>query len=293
MKGPVWSIEPHQWVTGLGADSAEVAWTHSVADGSRPVPFGKWVVALSVNGLHLVAMNADDGEEAWRFSVPAGERCTPWTGGGALYARCFPADDPSVGGRLRRIAPGGEANEIGDVPSQALPVGVDGDELVLLEYPVDAQDEPGAYTSALRIHTTTGESRRVALPKQGPVTQDDRTALIGETLYLVRSDGTVTAVSARTGSVRWRRGTEVEGLSAPVLSEKYGALYFVNGHGRLPALGKADGDTLWKTPPREGANIRPDAGPPTVHLKADAIVAHTGGLTFSVSPVEPNAPVGG
>ncbi|MFI1223171.1 MULTISPECIES: protein kinase domain-containing protein [unclassified Streptomyces] len=291
MKGPSWSTEVRQWVTGLSADSAEVEWTHSIADGSRPVPFGKWVVALSVNSRHFVAMNADDGVEAWRFTIPEGDHCLPWSGGGALYARCFPVDDPTVEGELWQIGPAGEGRAVAAVPSHANPVGVDGDELVLLEHSVDAQDEPGDYTSALRIHTTTGKSRRVPLPEQGRVTPDGRAPLIGQTLYLVRDDGTVTAVSARTGKVRWRRDTEVEGLSAPVLSEKYGALYLVNGHGRLLALGKADGRILWKTPSREGASLQQDAGPPTVRLKGDAIVAHAGGLTFSVSPLEPNAPV--
>ncbi|MGQ4448284.1 protein kinase [Streptomyces griseus] len=291
MKGPSWSTEVRQWVTGLSTDSAEVEWTHSVADGSRAVPFGKWVVALSVNSRHLVAMNAEDGAEAWRFTIPEGDSCIPWSGGGALYARCFPANDPTVEGTLWHIGPAGQAREVGAVPPDANPVGVDGDELVLLERSGGAQDETGDYTSVLRVHTTTGESRRVALPKRGRVTPDDRAPLIDGTLYLVRADGTVTAVSARTGKVRWRRDTEVEGLSAPVLSEKYGALYLVSGHGRLLALAKADGRVMWKTPSREGASPRPDAGPPTVRLKGDAIVAHAGGLTFSVSPLEPNAPV--
>ncbi|MFJ6612711.1 protein kinase [Streptomyces sp. NPDC091289] len=291
MKGPSWSTEVRQWVTGLSADSAEFEWTHSVADGSRAVPFGKWVVALSVNSRHLIAMNAEDGAEAWRFTIPEGDSCIPWSGGGALYTRCFPANDPTVEGTLWRIGPAGQAREVGAVPPRANPVGVDGAELVLLEHSGGTQDEPGDYTSVLRVHTTTGESRRVALPKQGRVTPDDRTPLIGGMLYLVRADGTVTAVSARTGEARWRRDTEVEGLSAPVLSEKYGALYLVNGHGRLLALSKADGRVLWKTPSREGASLQPDAGPPTVRLKGDAIVAHAGGLTFSVSPLEPNAPI--
>jgi outer membrane protein assembly factor BamB len=294
LKGPAWSAEQRQWVTGLSTNGGAVRWTHSVAEGSRAVAFGKWVVTHSLDERKLIAMNADDGKEAWRFQIPAGDYCNPWAGGDVLYALCFPVDGNSDQGTLWRFGPSnGDAREVGVIPLHTQPAGVDGDELVLLEYPLDAKGEPGAYASALRVHTTTGKTRRVALPKQGRVTQEDGARLIGETVYLVRDDGMVTAVSARTGAVRWRRDTGVENMSAPVLSEKYGALYFVNEYGRLLALGKAEGNEMWRAPAREGARPVPEAGPPQVYLNGDAVVAHSGGLTFSVSPLKPNTPAGG
>lgn len=291
LKGPAWSTDKRRWVTGLSTGNGRARWTHSVAEGSQAVAFGKWAVALSVDQKHLIAMNADDGTEAWRFQVPAGDYCKPWTGNGVMYAFCSPGDAQSYQGALWRFDPSdGEAREVGAVPVHARPVGVDGDELVLLEYPVDTKGTPGAYTSVLRVRTATGKARRVALPKRGRVTRNDGVRLIGESLYLVRADGLVTAVSARTGTVRWRHDTGVQDLSAPVLSEKYRAVYFVNDYGRLLALGTAAGNRMWQTTVREGARVQAGAGPPRIYLKSDAIVVHAGGLTFSVSPLKPNAP---
>ena len=59
--------------------------------------------------------------------------------------------------------------------------------------------------------------------------------------------------------------------------------------GKYLALGTAAGNQMWQTPAREGAR-RQRLGPPRIYLKNDAIVAHTGGLAFSVSPLKPNAP---
>lgn len=159
---------------------------------------------------------------------------------------CAGADAQSPQGTLWRFGPtDGAARKVGAVPYYAHPVGVDGDELVLLEYPVDAVGEPGAYASVLSVNTATGKSRRVALPKQGRVTQaDDAVRLIGGTLYSVRADGLVTAVSRRTGTVRWSHDTGVEHLSAPVFSDTYRALYFVSAYGRLPALGSTAGHEM-------------------------------------------------
>ncbi|WP_327237891.1 serine/threonine-protein kinase [Streptomyces sp. NBC_01317] len=288
-QGPAWSTEKRQWVTGLGADDGKARWTHSVADGARAAAFGTWVVVLSVDERYLIAMNADDGTEAWRFPVPAGMYCDPWSGD-VLYALCYAADAKDLTGTLWRFDPAdGDPHEVGAVPYRARPAGVDGSDLVLLEYPVDPAGEPLAYSSVVRVDTTAGTSRRVPLPKGGGVMKDDATRLIGGTLYTARADGTVSAVSARTGEERWRRATEVQNLSAPVWSETYDELYFVTGYGGLLALDKAGGE-VWRTPAREGARPQAEAGPPHVYLTKDAVVALTGGLAFSVSPVEPDAP---
>ncbi|MFJ2648041.1 PQQ-binding-like beta-propeller repeat protein [Streptomyces sp. NPDC087420] len=290
-EGPAWSTDTRQWVTGLGTDDGKARWTHSVADGARAAAFGTWVVVLSADERNLIAMNAADGTEAWRFPVPAGAYCDPWTGDDALYALCYAADAQSDTGTLWRFDPAnGDPHEVGAVPFHARPAGVDGSDLVLLEYPVDPNGEPLAYSSVVRVDTTTGTTRRVPLPKRSRIAKDDAIRLIGGTLYAARADGTVSAMSARTGEERWRRATEVQNLSAPVWSETYDELYFVTGYGGLLALEKAGGDEVWRTPAREGAVPRAEAGPPQVYLKDDAIVALTGGLAFSVSPVEPDAP---
>ncbi|MFI9584315.1 hypothetical protein ACIHCQ_21305 [Streptomyces sp. NPDC052236] len=62
----------------------------------------------------------------------------------------------------------------------------------------------------------------------------------------------------------------MENLSAPVLSEKYRALYFVNGYRRLLALDTTAGNEVWQAPTREYARPQAEAGPPQVYLKSDA-----------------------
>lgn len=142
------------------------------------------------------------------------------------------------------------------------------------------------------MDTTTGATRRLELPEEGGATGRDGVRLVTGTLYLVNADGVVTAVSARTGKQRWRRDTGMEGLSAPVRSEKYGALYLVDGRGRLLALEEAGGAETWRAPAREGATPGTGAGP-QAYLQDDAVVALAGGVVFSAGPLGPDAPAGG
>lgn len=290
-KGPAWSSDDRRWVTGLTAEDATVGWTHSIGTGAEPVGFGDWVVAPALDGRSLIAMNVDDGEEAWRFSVPAGETCAPWAGDGALFALCRAEGAGSEDGTLWRFDPStGDAREVGPIPGQTQPVGVEGDELVLLEHPVDAEGEPDAYSAVLRVSTTTGATSRLELPREDRARGRDGVRLAAGTLYLVSPDGVVTAVSSRTAAQRWRRDTGIPGLSAPVLSEKYGALYFADRRGRLLALKETDGGELWRAPARKGT--KPGTAP-RVYLLDDAVVALAGGVVFSVGPLGPEATVGG
>ncbi|MDX3853395.1 serine/threonine-protein kinase [Streptomyces sp. AK02-01A] len=290
-EGPAWSDDNRQWVTGLAAKDGKTRWTHSVAMGSAPVAFGERIVVLSLDERSLIAMNATDGAEAWRWQLPPDDSCEPWVGDGVLYAFCYPSAANSYQGTLWRFDQAdGAARKLGQVPLYARPAGVDGDSLVLAEYETDATGSPGPYTKLRRVHTDSGKSSAVPLPDGTSAALEDTLRVFDGTLYVVRANGTVTALSARTGTSRWRRATEVERLSAPVLSEKYGALYFVNGYGRLLALRASDGEKLWQTPVRSGAEARSTrTASSQVALADDAIVGLADGLAFSVSPSAPGA----
>jgi outer membrane protein assembly factor BamB len=292
-EGPDWSTDKRQWVTGLDTKDGSVRWTHSVATGSKPVATGNLVVTESVDERNLIAMNTSDGDEAWRWALPTGHYCNPWVENGVLYAFCYGNTAASYEGTLWRLdTADGTAGELGPVAPYVRPVGVDGNALILAEYAVAADGTKGRYTKLRRMNTDTGKTGTVPLPDGTSAAHEDTLRVAGGTLYVARANGTVTAVSARTGTARWRRETGVEHLSAPVLSKKYGALYFVNQYGRLLALGTDNGRRVWQAPARDGVearSARTTASSSQVLLVDDAIVGLVDGQTFSVSPSAPRA----
>ncbi|MFD3520103.1 PQQ-binding-like beta-propeller repeat protein [Streptomyces sp. NPDC058653] len=290
--GPDWSTEERQWVTGLATGDGKVRWTHSVAMDSQPVAVGELIVTVSVDERNLLAMNASDGEEAWRWALPPDQYCGPWVADDAVLAFCRRNASDSDKGTLWRIDPAdGTARELGPVPVGARPAGMDGETLVLVEHEGGATGTAGPYTGVRRVNTENGRSEGVSLPDAASGAREDLVRVVDGTLYVVRANGTVTALSARTGEQRWRRGTEMEGPSVPVLSEKYGALYFVDRHGRLLALRADDGKKLWQAPARDGAGDRSAlGGPPSpVVLVDDALTGLVGRVAFSVDPSDPAA----
>ncbi|MGW1620094.1 hypothetical protein [Streptomyces sp. NPDC002172] len=80
----------------------------------------------------------------------------------------------------------------------------------------------------------------------------------------VRSDGTVTAVSAA-----------------------YKRVCFANRFGRLPALDSRTGAEVWRTSALDDPGDRAQSYPPRVLLVEDAIVATAGDTAFSRSPGRP------
>ncbi|MGW7596113.1 outer membrane protein assembly factor BamB family protein, partial [Streptomyces rubiginosohelvolus] len=94
--------------------------------------------------------------------------------------------------------------------------------------------------------------------------------------------------TADSGRELWQRVTETESLSEPVLSRRYGQLYFANRFGRLLALDADDGKEAWRTAAlNDPGNSAEDAEPRVVLVK-DAIVATAGDTAFSVRPDRPS-----
>ncbi|MFF8029371.1 PQQ-binding-like beta-propeller repeat protein [Streptomyces sp. NPDC007896] len=103
----------------------------------------------------------------------------------------------------------------------------------------------------------------------------------------VRSDGSVTAVSADSGKQLWQKRTDVESLSAPAVSATYKRVYFSNRFGRLLALDSRTGAEVWRTSALDDPGDKVQSYPPRVLLVKDAIVAMAGDTAFSRSPDGP------
>jgi eukaryotic-like serine/threonine-protein kinase len=135
------------------------------------------------------------------------------------------------------------------------------------------------------VDRRTGETERTALSH---IMYGSGTVVNG-VVYFVQTNGTVSAVSAGTGRRAWRRATEMESLSAPVRSEKYGQLYFCNGFGRLLALDTKTGAEAWRITALNDVGVGAVTVQPSVTLVKDALVATAGYTAFSVRPDRPSA----
>nr|WP_244190722.1 PQQ-binding-like beta-propeller repeat protein [Streptomyces caeruleatus] len=107
-------------------------------------------------------------------------------------------------------------------------------------------------------------------------------------VYFVRTNGSVTAVSADSGKQLWQKATDMESLSAPAVSASYKRVYFANRFGRLLALDSRTGIEVWRTSALDDAGDKAQETPPGVLLVKDAIVATAGDTAFSRSPDGPN-----
>ncbi|CAM5722678.1 Outer membrane protein assembly factor BamB [Streptomyces alboniger] len=180
----------------------------------------------------------------------------------------------------------GSLTEIATLPKKAEALGAVGGQPLFLA-PQTAKDvyEAGyerPYNALLRVASDTGQVRRIPLahPLTGAAT------LVDGVVYFVRSDGSVTAVSADSGKQLWQKVTDVESLSAPAVSATYKRVYFSNRFGRLLALDSRTGRGLAHLragrPRGQAQNY-----PPRVLLVKDALVAMAGDTAFSRSPDGP------
>ncbi|MFG2776924.1 protein kinase [Streptomyces prunicolor] len=260
---------------------------HPIRDDTDPVLFDGGILAMDVDATKFVAYDAS-GRQLWSAPIWSnlGNSCTPTALGGAPYALCTVEDDPSQGDFvLVRLDPAtGAQRKIAELPTGAWPLGVDkGRALFLAPKPAPETFGSGPdqlYTALDRVNPGTGAIERIALPAgtRGTAT------LVKDVVYLVRPNGTVTAVRATDGKRLWQRETDTENLSTPVFSAKFNRLYFSNQFGRLLALDRSTGAVKWRTSALAIASDSTDGTTPSVLLVKDAIVAVTGDTAFSVRP---------
>ncbi|MFG2553949.1 PQQ-binding-like beta-propeller repeat protein [Streptomyces sp. NPDC048581] len=272
-------------VLALDADTGHRRWQRDINKSADPVLFNGGLLTLSPDYSRFVAYG-QSGKELWQ-APSLDEVCLPSALGGVPYALCSAGREPGqapVG--LMRLKPG-SLTETATLPRKAEALGAVGGQPLFLA-PQTAKDvyEAGyerPYNALLRVVPKTGQIERTPLarPLTGVAT------LVNGVVYFVRSDGSVTAVSADSGKQLWQKTTDMESLSAPVVSATYKRVYFSNRFGRLLALDSRTGAEVWRTSALDNPGDKAQETPPRVLLVKDAIVATAGDTAFSRSPNGP------
>ncbi|MFG2938164.1 PQQ-binding-like beta-propeller repeat protein [Streptomyces sp. NPDC048282] len=273
-------------VVALDTATGHRRWQRDVNASDDTVLYDDGLLTLSPDRTEFVAYGPT-GRELWR-APSLDEYCTPSVLGGAPYALCSKGTEAGQAPvELMRLGPG-SLSEIATLPRKAQALGAVGGQPLFLA-PQTAKDvyEAGyerPYNALLRVATETGQVSRIPLaqPLTGAAT------LVDGVVYFVRSDGSVTAVSADSGKRLWRKVTDVESLSAPAVSATYRRVYFSNRFGRLLALDSRTGAEVWRTSALADPGDKTQAYPPRVLLVKDAIVATAGDTAFSRSPDGPD-----
>ncbi|MFI1334020.1 PQQ-binding-like beta-propeller repeat protein [Streptomyces sp. NPDC020845] len=287
------TAERGRYVVALDADTKEQRWEQRMSGAGSAVLFPGGVLTLSDGELEFIAYGTS-GRLLWRSPAPAGKFCNPTVLGGVPYALCSPMDKSGLAKEgpytLLRLDPAdGTPRELATLPKKSLLLGAFHDQPVFLvpQTAKDVYDEGYVrpYNALIRVDPRTGGTERTALSH----TMYGSATVLNGVVYFVQDNGTVSAVSADTGRRLWRRSTDVESLSAPVRSEKYGQLYFSNRFGRLLALDTRTGAEAWRITALNNVGIGGVAVPPSVMLVKDEIVATAGYTAFSVRADRPSA----
>jgi len=287
----VTEVDSDQRVFALDADTGNPVWTRTVDAGATAALFDGGVLAMGEGGKEFVALDARTGNDMWRTPAKssAGTDCAPLVLGGVPYGMCADENDPdqSEVGFLRLDPADGTAHELHALPMGAAPLGaVGGQPLFLAPQQTEWESNDGrdeVYESLLQVDPTSGTAVRIPLAG----TPRGTGTLVDGTVYLVRPDGTVTANRASDGARLWQQGTQIENLSAPVLSSTYDDLYFANRYGRLLALDRRTGAVAWTTDKVDDLGTSAEDRFPSLVLAKDAIVAVAGDKAFSVRPDRP------
>ncbi len=272
-------------VVALDARTGNRRWQRDIDKAGDPVLYDGGLLTLSPDASSFVAYG-HSGRELWR-APSLDELCTPSALGGAPYALCsagtLPGQAPVA---LMRLEPG-SLTKTATLPRKAEALGAVGGHPLFLA-PQTAKDvyEAGyerPYKALLRVVPETGQVKRIPLAR--PLT--GAATLVDGVVYFVRSNGSVTAVSANSGRQLWQKMTDVESLSAPAVSAAYKRVYFSNRFGRLLALDSRTGAEVWRTSTLDDPGDKAQGTPPRVLLVKDAIVATAGDTAFSRSPDGP------
>ncbi|CAM5722472.1 Serine/threonine-protein kinase OS=Streptomyces alboniger OX=132473 GN=CP975_19945 PE=4 SV=1 [Streptomyces alboniger] len=272
-------------VVALDAATGHRRWQRDINKSQDAVLYDGGLLTMSPDYSSFVTYGPS-GKELWRASS-LDEVCTPSALGGAPYALCSAGTEPGQAPvDLMKLGPG-SLTEIATLPKKAEALGAVGGQPLFLA-PQTAKDvyEAGyerPYNALLRVASDTGQVRRIPLahPLTGAAT------LVDGVVYFVRSDGSVTAVSADSGKQLWQKVTDVESLSAPAVSATYKRVYFSNRFGRLLALDSRTGAEVWRTSALDAPGDKAQNYPPRVLLVKDALVAMAGDTAFSRSPDGP------
>ncbi|MFJ1998849.1 protein kinase domain-containing protein [Streptomyces asiaticus] len=226
------------------------------------------------------AVDVRTGRTLWSRRVGHGLTCGPDVVSGRPLADCGPLEDrgdPAVPNGLYTLSPTtGAPQRIGTVFAGSFLAERSGDLLYLEQREHDTDD----YTDLAFLGADGGRERRVKLPA-GLSARQITPALVGDTLYFVRQNGEVTAVTT-AGKRLWSKATQVEWLGPPVVSGRRNALYLATAAGRVVALDRRDGRMLWRTK----ARTDPGGVPAELSLSGDALTTVYGYDTLEASGMD-------
>ncbi|TMU93240.1 serine/threonine-protein kinase [Streptomyces sp. DASNCL29] len=226
------------------------------------------------------AVDVRTGRTLWSRRVGHGLTCGPDVVSGRPLADCGPLEDrgdPAVPNGLYALSPTtGAPRRIGTVFAGSFLAERSGDLLYLEQREHDTDD----YTDLVFLGADGGRERRVKLPARLSARQITP-ALVGDTLYFVRQNGEVTAVTT-AGKRLWSKATQVEWLGSPVVSGRRNALYLATAAGRVVALDRRDGRMLWRTK----ARTDPGGVPAELSLSGDALTTVYGYDTLEASGMD-------
>jgi outer membrane protein assembly factor BamB len=271
-------------VVALDAATGHRRWQRDINTSQDAVLYDGGLLTVSTDWTFVAY--GPTGRKLWE-APSLDEYCTATALGGAPYALCSAGTEPGQGPiDLEQLGPG-SLTEIATVPKDAEALGVLGGQPVFLA-PQTSKDvyEAGyerPYNAVLRVDLETGEVERT--PLAGPLT--GAATLVDGVVYFVRSNGSVTAVSADSGRQLWQKATDMESLSVPAVSATYKRVYFSNRFGRLLALDSRTGAEVWRTAALDDTGDKAADTPPSVLLVKDTIVATAGDTAFSRSPNGP------
>lgn len=222
----------------------------------------------------VVALDSSGGL-LWRTSVGAPARSAPAVSDGRVLVLTrgdelisLNAADGSVAWR-RQGTTGGASVLGGGSPALAGPVALAPYSSGLLTAYMSADGRPGWEVSAVTSSSARGQGVGVALPQ---VAGDP--VVVGETVYAGSRAGGLVAVNLRSGEVGWRREIAVERPAWPA----DGALYVTSAEGRVYALDRMTGATLWEIDLGSGGWSGP------VLAGGRVRVASAGGRLLSLDP---------
>ncbi|WP_179202667.1 PQQ-binding-like beta-propeller repeat protein, partial [Streptomyces caniscabiei] len=276
-------------LVALDTRTGKQRWSRPISASEAAPLFDGGVLTLAPDHYDVIAYDTA-GKELWRTSEPAGINCVPSVLGDDPYELCWEGDDflDTRPFTLVRLDPDdGTPRARSPLPEKSLALGVvDERPLFLKAESTEEVYQAGyerPYDAFLRVDPDTGKVTRIPLKRalRGAAT------LVDGVVYFVRTSGSVTAVSAASGTVLWERTTDMENLSAPVVSAARDEIYFANRFGRLLALDSRTGAEVWRTDALDDPGDIATETPPRVLLVDDAIVATAGNMAFSVNPDEP------
>ncbi|MEV8394614.1 MULTISPECIES: serine/threonine-protein kinase [unclassified Streptomyces] len=273
-------------VVGLDAERGKRLWTHP-ADSQNidGFLFGDLILIVDQSDQSVTARAARTGVERWTGQLPADQDCHPVKGHDVPYVLCGAASEGLNSFLLVFDLDDGTSRRVTNLPDGNL-IGTHDGQLVFVEWRSDGTGtalDDMIYTRAALFDPAAGSVRTVRF--RGEYRGDAMPA--GGTLYFVRSNGAVTAVSPETGEQLWATQTTPEGLGAPTLDQGGHIMYLTSGSGRVVALEARTGKELWDTQAHAGVTM--DSHYPKVLLHDGALIICTAdGTVFTLDPGRPD-----